>query len=83
MVVPIIFPTSSNLFEGSIDSSPSLPEARAKILANEEAILDVIRNDEMLAKNFKNKTVKFLGKYFDMLRDDDDFEKQVVRKCRK
>jgi hypothetical protein len=74
---------TQRLYRGFCSHNGALPDARAKILANETAILDIVRNDEMLAGNFQRKPVKYLEKYFDMLRDDGEFNKQVVRKCRK
>lgn len=74
---------TQRLYRGYCIHNHLLPQARADILAKETAILDIVRNDEMLTKSFQNKALKFLDKYFDMLRDDDDFNKQVIKKCRK
>ena len=74
---------TQRLYRGYCTHNPTLQEARARILAKETAILDVIRNDETISKNSQKKALKFLDKYFDMLKDDDDFNKKVVMKCRK
>jgi hypothetical protein len=71
------------LYRGYCMHNDLLPEARAKMLANETAIMGVIQNDEMLSSNTRKKSLKYLEDYFEMMRDDDDFDKQVVRKCRK
>lgn len=74
---------TQRLYRGYCTNNPALPEARARMLDHETAILDILRNDEFLSKNTQKKSVKYLSKYFKMLRDDDDFNKQVVMKCRK
>ena len=74
---------TQRLYRGFCSHNHSLPEARALIIENETAILDTIRSDELLSKNSHKKALKFLKKYFEMLRDDDDFNKQVIMKCRK
>jgi hypothetical protein len=71
------------LYRGFCIHNDLLPTTRAKILANETAIMGIIQNDEMLTNNIRNNSLKYLEKYFEMMRDDDDFEKEVVRKCRK
>lgn len=74
---------TQRLYRGYCTNNHALPDARARMLDKETAIMDILRNDEFLANNFKKKSVKYLSKYFEMLKDDDDFNKKVVMKCRK
>lgn len=74
---------TQRLYRGYCTHNGTLPQARAEMLEKETAIMDIVRNDEFLTSNSKKKAVKYLEKYFEMLKDDKDFEKQVVRKCRK
>lgn len=74
---------TQRLYRGYCSHNDTLEGARSKILDNKQAIMDVINNDPLLNASFKKKTARYLEKYFDIIADDKDFDKQVVRKCRK
>ena len=59
-----------------------LDSARQKMLANEAAINGLVESEQRLTDARKKKALKFLEGFFEILRDDKAFQKQVVGKCR-
>ena len=43
----------------------------------------VVRDEPLLNSNTSKKALKFLDKFFDTLKDDQDFQKKIIAKCRK
>jgi len=60
-----------------------MPEVRREFIALEPQILAIVQDDEMLNDRSKKNGVRYLEKFFEILKDDGDFEKYVTEKCRK
>ena len=58
-------------------------EVRQQFIALEPAVMAIVSQDEMLNDRSKKKAMRFLDKFFELLKDDKDFERYVLRKCRK
>lgn len=74
---------TQRLYRGYCAHNETLPAARQKILDRKAEILAVFDSDERLSSRSKRRGQRFVERYFDILEDDYDFERQVVRKCRK
>lgn len=74
---------TQRLYRGFCIHNDTLPGARELIRQNKTAILALINEDPVLNSGSKKKTSRYLEKYFDIIEDDKDFDRQVVRKCRK
>lgn len=74
---------TQRVYRGYCAHNETLQDSRQKLIALEAAIMGVLDSDERLAERSKKKATSYLEKYFDLLRDDKDFEKSVITKCRK
>ena len=74
---------TQRMYRGYCVHNETLAAARQKILAQQAAIMGVLDSDERLTERSRNKTVKYLEKYFKIIKDDKVFERTVVKKCRK
>lgn len=74
---------TQRLYRGYCAHNEALPAARQKILDRKAEILAVFDSDERLNSRSKKRGQRFVERYFDILEDDYDFEREVVRKCRK
>jgi hypothetical protein len=74
---------TQRLFRGYCVHNDKLEATRKKFLASESDILALIKNDRLLNSGTKKKSVNYLEKFFDILKDPGDFDKRVIQKCRK
>ena len=74
---------TQRLYRGFCVHNPSMADARQRFLDHEQAIYDLINNEALLSNASKNKALKFIGKFFDILKDDADYQKNIIGKCRK
>jgi hypothetical protein len=74
---------TQRLFRGYCRQNSTLEDARKHILAQEAAIMALISDESRLNENTKKKTTKYIGKFFKTIKDPDDFERLIVKKCRK
>ncbi len=85
-VPPDSLPVNSvtkRLYRGFCIHNETMEDARKRFLDNEQAILALLGDETHLKTSSRRKAVKFLGKFFDILQDDRDFQKQIIAKCRK
>ena len=71
------------LYRGFCAHNDSLVESRQRFLDSEQAILALVRNEPLLTSSTSKKALKFLDAFFDTLKDDRDFQKNIIGKCRK
>jgi hypothetical protein len=71
------------LYRGYCADNDTLEAARNKFIAQESAIYALLENEERLYTTTRKKSLKYIGKFFDTLRDPKDFNKDVIQKCRK
>ena len=74
---------TKRVYRGYCAHNGTLQATRQKIIGLEAEIFGVLASDPRLSERSAKKAGRFLEKYFDLLRDDGDFERLVVRKCRK
>jgi hypothetical protein len=74
---------TQRLYRGFCVHNVAMEEGRERFLDNEQAMLAVVRDEPLLNSSTRKKALKFLGKFFDTLKDDKDFQKNIIAKCRK
>jgi hypothetical protein len=74
---------TQRLYRGYCRSNDTLQAARQKTLEQETAIYALIDNESRLTKSRSKKANRYMKKFFKIIKDDDDFDKYVIRKCRK
>ena len=74
---------TQRMYRGYCVHNDTLEASRQKILGLEAEIFAVLDSDPRLTDRSKKKASGYLEKYFELLRDDKDFERLVVRRCRK
>jgi len=80
--LPIKYVTQ-RLFRGFCVHNPTLEATRKDFLANEQAVYTIVRNETLLTEHSRDALLKFLQDSFDVLRDDEKFDKLIIQKCRK
>lgn len=73
---------TQRLYRGYCAHNSALDNARQKMLANEQAIYSLVESETRLEPGRQKKALGYLAKFFEIMRDDDQFQKQVVKKCR-
>ena len=71
------------MYRGFCLFNPNLTQSRQLFLDNEEAIYALIDNETRLKSGTSKRTKKFIGKFYDTIKSDKDFEKKILKKCRK
>lgn len=74
---------TERVYRGYCAHNEALGGARSKALERKDDIVAVLDSDPRLSERSRKKTGKYLEKYFDILEDDRDFERRIVRNCRK
>ena len=74
---------TQRLYRGYCLHNASLPAARQQVLERESALRALIAAEDRLTSGSRKKADRYLGSFFDMLKDPGDFEKYVTEKCRK
>ena len=75
--------TTQRLYRGFCIHNAELPAAKQRFLDQEQAIYALLDNDERLKGSSRKKALKFLGKFFETLKDDKDFQRKIIDECRK
>ena len=74
---------TQRLYRGYCVHNETMPAAREKFLANEAAIMDVLNQPVGLNSSTRKRAEKYLKEFFETIRDDKDWNKQIMTKCRK
>ncbi|MGD8347504.1 MAG: hypothetical protein PVI83_09680 [Lysobacterales bacterium] len=74
---------TQRVYRGYCAHNGELENARRKALDRKTDILAVLDSDERLSDRSRKKAAKYLDKYFDILEDEKDFDRLIVRNCRK
>ncbi len=74
---------TQRLYRGFCAHNETMEEGRERFLDHEQAILALVTDEPLLNSSTRKKALKFLGKFFDTLKDDKDFQKKIIAKCRK
>ena len=74
---------TTRLYRGYCKQNSTLEDARKHILSKEAAIFSLINDERMLNSSKKKRTIKYIEKFFKIIKDPGDFEKRIIGKCRK
>jgi hypothetical protein len=74
---------TQRLYRGYCRSNDTLQTARQKTLEQESAIYALLDNESRLTDSRRKKANRYMKKFFKIIKDPDDFDKYVTRKCRK
>jgi len=75
--------TTQRLYRGFCIHNPVLPEAKQRFLQQEQAIYALLDNEDLLNGSIRKKTTRFLENFFEVLKDEKEFQKEIIRECRK
>lgn len=73
---------TQRLYRGYCVHNQALGEARRQVLAREQAIYDLVTAEESLQSRRRDRANSFLEQGFEILRDDKDFQRRIVDRCR-
>jgi hypothetical protein len=73
---------TQRLYRGYCTHNQSLENARQRMLANEQAIYRLFREEQRLDPDRRNKALRFLEEGFSILKDDKEFRKEIMDECR-
>jgi len=71
------------LFRGYCVFNDTLEDARQEFLRQESAIYALFNNESRLYSSTRRKSIKYIEDFFDDLKNPKDFERRIIRKCRK
>lgn len=74
---------TQRLYRGYCLFNPTLEEARQEFIAKEAEIYALINNENRLTSSTQKKATKYIGRFFDTIKDQKDFDKQIIARCRK
>jgi hypothetical protein len=83
---PLNLPVSTvtqRLYRGFCRHNDTLPAAKQRFLDNEQTTFALIDGEDLLTASTKKKTKKFMAKFYTTIKSDKDFEKKIIKKCRK
>jgi hypothetical protein len=73
---------TQRLFRGYCIHNDTLEDARKHILTQQAAIIALVNDADGLPSGVKNRTAKYIGKFFKTISDPDHFQKQIIQRCR-
>ena len=73
---------TDRFYMGYCEGNDGLSEARARILASQAQVLELVEVDPLLSSRMKSRLIKFMTEGFDILSDNSRFTKNVVNRCR-
>jgi hypothetical protein len=80
--LPIKYVTQ-RLYRGYCAYNETLEPARLLFLEREQAIYDLVKSETRLDAKAQKRTIRYLDKFFDVMRDERDFEDEITEQCRR
>jgi hypothetical protein len=80
--LPIKYVTQ-RLFRGYCAHNETMEDARLLFLEREQAIYGLVDSETRLSEKSRKQTNRYLEKFFKTIRDERDFEKEIIRQCRR
>lgn len=74
---------TQRLYRGYCSHNDTMEEARQQFIAKEAAIMGLVSSETRLTSRSSSTAERFLGKFFETIKDDKDFQKEIIGKCRK
>ena len=72
---------TQRLFRGFCVHNEALEDAKQRFLAREQEIYSLLENEDRLMSDSKEKSKKYLGEFFQIMRDPEKFEKEIISSC--
>lgn len=73
---------TQRLYRGYCASNPSLEDARQAMLEKEQDIFALVEAERRLEPAAQEKTLKYLQQFFETIRNDEAFRRDIVEQCR-
>ena len=73
---------TQRLYRGYCRYNDGLPAAREKSLALEADMYALLDNEPLLDDGTRKKAKKYLEKYYELIKSDKDFDKEITQQCR-
>jgi hypothetical protein len=73
---------TQRLFRGFCLHNGTLEDAKQRFLAKEQDIYSLVENEGRLTSDSKKKASVYLGEFFEIMRDQKKFEKEIISNCR-
>jgi hypothetical protein len=74
---------TQRLYRGFCVHNSTLEDARQRFLDNESAVYALIDNLTLLTDRTKKRTRKYLGEFFEVIKDPQEYQEKIIGKCRK
>lgn len=74
---------TQRLFRGYCAHNATLPQARQAIMARRSELLALVESETRLTSSSKKKASRYLERFFETVGDNDEFEDEITRQCRK
>ena len=74
---------TQRLYRGYCVHNPTLETARREFLAQEQAILGLVTGESRLNSRSIKVATRYLEEFFDILKSDSQFNKNIIQRCRK
>jgi len=74
--------TTQRYYRGFCIHNPTMADARQRFLSQEQAIYGLVENEELLTGSSRKKALKFLGEFFEILKDEKEFQDEIIEQCR-
>ncbi|MEE4296593.1 MAG: hypothetical protein V2J20_08270 [Wenzhouxiangella sp.] len=84
-VVPEILPIRNvrqRLYRGFCRHNEGLPAARALFLARRDELYAILENETRLSSSSQRKSSRYLDEFFEILTDDQRFDREITEQCR-
>ena len=73
--------TRQRLYRGRCANNEHLPDSRRLYRENHDAIVALVNEQPGLDAKTKKSSLAFVGKFYDILNDEQRFEREIVKKC--
>jgi len=74
---------TERLYRGFCVHNATLETARKEYLSKEQAIYGLVKGESRLSSRSEKKALDYLGEFFDILRNDYKFDRNIIQRCRK
>ena len=74
---------TQRLYRGFCVHNSTLESARQEYLSKEQAIYGLVKNESRLNSRSVKLALRYLEDFFDILRDNYKFDKNIIQRCRK
>jgi len=74
---------TDRLYRGYCVHNSTLEAARQEFLANEQAIYGLVTAESRLNSRIEKLALNYLEDFFDILKNDKEFDEEVIQKCRR